>query len=93
MSVSLERLKIKLQQYYNEERNKGKNEVMAKYNAIQSTLLYIFGLIEHYSEWEDLEAIKAITKEYQQLERFAYDVKSTEYMEHMYQQQSGMQIH
>lgn len=92
MSVSLDGLKAKLQQYYNEERNKGRNEVMAKYNAVNSTLLYILGLVEHYSDWGDLEAIRSITKQFQQLERYAYDLKSTEYMEHLYQQQSPMQM-
>lgn len=91
MSITMERLRDKLQQYYNEERNKGKNEVVAKYNAVQSTLFYILGLIEHFSEWEDMEAIKSVTKHYQQLELYAFDQRSTEYMEQKYQQHCSLQ--
>lgn len=85
MIEQTERLKRKLQEYYFQERDKGIDLVTAKYNASYYITLYLLGIVEHYSEWEDMSSIKSALQNYRSLELFSYDRSSTELLEKEYQ--------
>ncbi len=85
MSEMKERLKRKLTTYYIQEREKGVDIVAAKYNATYYVLHYVLGMVEHFSEWEDLHSIKATLQHYRYLEMYAYDALSTQVLEREYQ--------
>lgn len=80
-----ERLKRKLSTYYIQEREKGIDIVVAKYNAMYYILHYVLGMIEHFSEWQDLPAIQESLQQYRYLELFTYERFSTEVLERDYQ--------
>lgn len=79
-----ERLKKKMLDYYIQERNKGLSSVDAKYRAVQYITLYLLGVVEHYSEWEDLESVKNALQNYRSLELYSYDSASTHFLERGY---------
>ena len=79
-----DRLKEKLLEFYLQERSRGRSPVEAKYSASQYVNLYVLGIIEHYTEWNDIEAIKTTLHHFRYFELYVYDSKSTENLEHMY---------
>jgi hypothetical protein len=81
-----ERLKEKLLEFYIEERKNNREPVKAKYNATHYLVMFVFGMIEHYAEWEDMEKIKEILQYYRNLELYVFENESTEYLESMYQE-------
>lgn len=83
---SSKRLKEKLLEFYIEERKNNRDPVKAKYNATHYLVLFVFGMIEHYAEWEDMQTIKEILQYYRNLELYVYESESTDYLESMYQE-------